>query len=159
MTELTDKSEAATPGAASIHERLRSLAQRPKSLTVHDVIDDYMAQYAGRDVTRGQRLRAWQSMIGEFTLEQCDSDLMHVGRSELATKPALVYKGKDHRGIKVFDLKSRRKPKDPATLKRSLLDQSPGAHRRIDELRAGHRCRAQAYCLDDRQDLQRREAR
>jgi integrase len=120
MTELTDRSEAATPGAASIHERLRSLSQRPTSLTVRKVIDDYMTQYAGRDVTRGQRLRAWQSMIGDFTLEQCDCDLMHAGRAELATKPALVYKGKDHRGLKVFDLKSRRKPKDPATLNRYM---------------------------------------
>jgi integrase len=121
MTELTDRSEAATPGAASIHERLRSLSQRPASLTVRDVIDRYMAQYAGRDSTRDQRLTAWQSMIGDFTLEQCDSDLMHAGRSELATKPALVYKGKDHRGIKMFDIKSRRKPKDPATLNRYMV--------------------------------------
>lgn len=120
MTDLTDRSEAATPGAASIHERLRSLSQRPASLTVREVIDRYMAQYAGRDVTRGQRLRAWQSMIGEFTLEQCDSDLVHAARAELATKPALVYKGLDHRGIKVYDLKSRRKPKDPATLNRYM---------------------------------------
>lgn len=59
-------------------------------------------------------------MIGDFTLEQCDSDLVHAGRAELATKPAVVYKGKDHRGEKLFDLKSRRKPKDPATLNRYM---------------------------------------
>ncbi len=120
MTELTDKSEAATPGAASINERLRALSLRPQSLTVRELIDRYMAVYAGHDMTRMQRLSAWRSMIGEFTLEQCDSDLVHAGRSELATKPALVYKGKDHRGVKVFDLKSRRKPKDPATLNRYM---------------------------------------
>ena len=121
MTELTDRSEAATPGAASIAQRLQALALRPQSLTVREVIERYMAQYAGRDMSRGQRLAAWQSMIGEFTLEQCDSDLMHAGRAELATKPALVYKGLDHRGLKVFDLKSRRKPKDPATLNRYMV--------------------------------------
>jgi integrase len=121
MTELTDRTEATTPGAASIAQRLRALALRPQSLTVREVIERYMAQYAGRDISRGQRIAAWQSMIGEFTLEQCDSDLMHAGRAELATKPALVYKGKDHRGLQVFDLKSRRKPKDPATLNRYMV--------------------------------------
>lgn len=120
MTELSDKSEAATPGAASIAQRLQSLALRPKTLTVRELIDRYMAQYAGRDTTRVQRLAAWRSMIGEFTLDQCDSDLVHAGRSELASKPALVYKGKDHRGLQVFDLKSRRKAKSPATINRYM---------------------------------------
>lgn len=120
MAEMHDRTEAATPGAASIHERLRSLAARPASITVRQCIERYMAQYAGRDCSRSQRLRAWQSMIGEFTLDQCDIDLMHAGRSELGTKPALVYKGLDHRGFKVFDLKSRRKPKDNATINRYM---------------------------------------
>ena len=112
--------EATTPGAASIAMRLQSLALRPQSLTMRELIERYMAAYAGRDMTRGQRLGAWQSMIGDFTLEQCDVDLMHAGRSELATKPALVYKGHDHRGLQVFDLKSRRKPKENATLNRYM---------------------------------------
>lgn len=120
MTSLTERTEAATPGAASIHERLKSLALRPAALNLRDVIDKYMAQYAGRDSTRAQRLGAWQTMIGEFTLEQCDLDLMHAARSELATTPAMVYKGRDFRGEKVFDLKTRKKPKDNATLNRYM---------------------------------------
>ena len=120
MTELNDRTQAVTPGSACIHERLKSLAARPACLTVRELVERYMAVYAGRDCTRGQRLRAWQSMIGEFTLEQCDSDLLHAARSELATKPALVYKGRDFRKERVFDLKSRHKPKDPATLNRYM---------------------------------------
>ena len=118
MAELTDRSEATTPGAASVANRLKSLATRPQSLALREVIERYMARYSGRDASRGQRLAAWLSMAGDFTLEQCDSDLMHAARAELATKPALVYMGLDHRGEKIFNVKSRRKPKDPATLNR-----------------------------------------
>jgi hypothetical protein len=69
MTMLTEKREQATPGASSqtITQRLRALSVRPSALTVHQIIDDYMTQYAGRDGTRLQRLSAWQAMIGQFT--------------------------------------------------------------------------------------------
>jgi integrase len=120
MTELTDRSEAATPGAAPLFERYRREAKRRPSITVTEVIDRYMAQYSGQDMTRSQRLSTWQRELGPFKLEQCDQQLLKRARTELATKPALVYKGKDHRGLKVFDLKSRRKPKDPATLNRYM---------------------------------------
>jgi hypothetical protein len=89
MTVSTGIREQATPGASSqsISQRLRALSVRPEALTVQQVIDRYMAQYAGQDPTRTQRLSAWVTMIGEFTLEQVDSDLVHVCRSELQTTP------------------------------------------------------------------------
>lgn len=123
MTILIEKSEQATPGASSqnIAQRLRALAARPEALTVHQVIDRYMAQYAGRDGTRGQRLSAWQAMIGDFTLEQVDSDLMHAGRSELATKPPLVFVGLDHLGCQIFKVKGRHGVKSTATLNRYMV--------------------------------------
>jgi len=110
MTLQTAHREQATPGASShnITQRLKALAARPSALTVHQVIDDYMAQYAGRDTTRIQRLSAWDAMIGEFTLENVDSDLIHAGRAELATKPPLVFVGLDHMGQQIFKVKSRR---------------------------------------------------
>lgn len=113
--------KTATPGAASISERLRALAVRPESLTVGELIDRYMAQYAGQDTTRGQRLGAWLAMVGDFTLEQIDSDLMHAGRAELATTPALVYMGLDHAGNKIFKAKARGKAKSTATLNRYMV--------------------------------------
>lgn len=123
MTILTDSREEATPGATSqtMTQRLQALAQRPQSLTVRELIDRYMAQYTGRDSTRLQRLSAWLAMIGEFTLEQVDSDLMHAGRSELQTKPPLVFVGLDHVGQQIFRVKGRHKTKSTATLNRYMV--------------------------------------
>ncbi len=123
MTSLTEKREEATPGATSqtMAQRLQALALRPQSLTVRELIERYMAQYAGRDTTRGQRLSAWLAMIGDFTLEQCDSDLMHAGRSELQTKPPLVFVGLDHAGRQIFKVKGRAKVKSTATLNRYMV--------------------------------------
>lgn len=122
MTLQTEKREQATPGATSqnIAQRLRSLAARPAALTVHQVIDDYMAQYAGRDPTRIQRLSAWDAMIGEFTLENVDSDLIHVCRNELQTKPPLVFVGMDHLGQQIFKIKGRAQIKTTATTNRYM---------------------------------------
>lgn len=114
----------AIPGAdtaGSIGQRLKALAQRPTSLTVGELIDRYMAQYAGRDSTRAQRLAAWSAMVGEFTLEQVDSDLMHAGRAELATQPPLVFLGLDHTGRRIFKAKGRAQAKSPATLNRYMV--------------------------------------
>lgn len=113
--------KTASPGAASIQERLRALAARPQSMTVRELIDRYMAQYAGQDTTRGQRLGAWLAMIGDFTLEQLDSDLMHSGRAELATLPPLVFIGLDDAGQKIFQRKGRASKKTPATLNRYMV--------------------------------------
>jgi integrase len=106
---------------AALGERLRALAARPQALSVRELIDRYMARYAGADSTRAQRLAAWGAMIGDFTLEQCDSDLMHAGRSELATQPPLVFLGLDHQGRRIFKPKARARAKTPATLNRYMV--------------------------------------
>lgn len=118
MENLTLARDAAIPSATSqsLAQRLKALSQRPQSLTVRELIERYMAQYAGLDSTRGQRLSAWLAMIGDFTLEQIDSDLMHAGRAELATKPPLVFMGLDHEGHQIFKIKGRAKTKSTATL-------------------------------------------
>jgi integrase len=120
-TEQNVPWKTATPGAASITERLRALSARPQSMTVRELIDRYMAQYAGQDTSRGQRLSAWLAMVGEFTLEQVDSDLMHAGRAELATAPPLVFMGLDHAGNKIFKAKAGAKVKSTATLNRYMV--------------------------------------
>ena len=105
MTELIEKCEEATPGAPSdsISLRLQAMKTRPQALTVHVLVNRYMAQYSGRDPTRPQRLRAWQAMIGDLTLEQVDSDLIHVCRAELQTKPPLLFVGLDHLELGAVD--------------------------------------------------------
>jgi integrase len=121
MTQATAVPEAATPGAASIKERLRNLAARPVGALVSSEIDAYMAVYAGRDTTRGTRLRIWQALIGGFTLEEVDSDVMHAARAELAGQPALNFKGVDHEGRKIFKKKAKQTGRDPATVNRYMV--------------------------------------
>ncbi|PQA83092.1 hypothetical protein C5F52_10275 [Limnohabitans sp. TS-CS-82] len=124
MTAFDAKDEQAIPSASSqvdpagIALRLRSLAQRPASLTVRELIERYMAQYAGNDGSRSQRLSAWLEMIGDFELSQVDADLIHAGRSELATKPPIVFVGLDHQGRQIFKVKGRARQKTGATLNR-----------------------------------------
>ncbi len=122
MTLSIAKREQATPGATSqnISQRLRALSVRPEALTVHQVIDRYMAQYAGQDPTRAQRLSAWLTMIGEFTLEQVDSDLIHVCRNELQSTPPLVFVGLDHLGQQIFKKKRGAAQKSTATVNRYM---------------------------------------
>lgn len=124
MTILSSSGLSSVPSASTqvnaegLTHRLRSLAQRPASLTVRDLIQRYMAQYCGRDVTRGQRLSAWMHLIGDFEISQVDPDVVHAGRTELAAAPPLIYMGLDHRGQQIFKVKGGRKQKSPATLNR-----------------------------------------
>lgn len=106
---------------AAMAQRLKALAVRPQSLTVRELIDRYMAVYAGADMTRAQRVAAWSALIGEFTLEQVDSDLMHAGRAELAKQPSLTFYGLDHTGRRIFKAKRGGKLKTPATLNRYMV--------------------------------------
>lgn len=123
MNDRRNFAAEAIPDAnpAAIAERLRALALRPHGLTVRELINRYMESYAGADTTRAQRLAAWDAMIGDFTLEKVDSDLMHAGRTELATQPPLVFLGRDHTGRRIFKAKARAKVKTPATLNRYMV--------------------------------------
>jgi len=110
-------SEALSPsGGQHLTEKLRSLAQRPAQVPLREVIDRYMQAYAGRDTSRGQRLAAWCALLGDFTLEQLDADLVHAAREELARQPALTFKGLDFDGRQIFRAKEGRTAKTPATL-------------------------------------------
>jgi integrase len=114
--------ETATPGAISIIERLRAQSARPQSVTVAELIDRYMAVYKGRDTSRGHRLRVWRDLIGEFPLMggeyPINADFMRAARRELAEKPAMVFKGRDHANRRVFEAKDRKKPISAASINR-----------------------------------------
>lgn len=124
MTEIGFSSDIAFPGATSIRERLRTQAQRPQQLRVRELIERYMAVYAGRDTTRAQRLSAWQSMLGDFSLQECTVDAIKACRQALSEDPAQVYKGKDFRGRRVFGLKVGKGPRSTATVNRYLASLS-----------------------------------
>lgn len=107
---------ALTNAAHGITQRIRALAERPQSITVRELIERFMAVYSKRDTSIGQRLDTWKILIGDFTLEKLDSDLIHAARQELATLPALAYKGLDHDGKQIFKAKTRHGKKSNATL-------------------------------------------
>lgn len=112
----------AIPGAEAakaIVERRRARAERPHSLCVRDVVDRYMAVYAGADTTRAQRLATWSALIGDSTLEQVDSDLVFDVREELKEQPALVFNGRDHRSQRIF--RAKQPKKSPATVNRYMV--------------------------------------
>ncbi len=48
---------------------LPALPLRAGHLAMADVIDWYMAHYAGRDETRSQRLGWWSSQVGSIALQ------------------------------------------------------------------------------------------
>ena len=106
--------------AENINARIRTLSERPQSLTVRDVIDRFMLVYAKRDMSIGQRLNTWKILLGDFTLEKLDSDVIHAARQELASLPALAYKGRDHEGKQIFKVKTRHAKKSNATLNKYI---------------------------------------
>lgn len=120
MTQSAQRAVSVVPSTApsNITSRLRALSERPRALPVFDLIERYMRQYAGRDITRGQRLSAWQRLIGEFELEQVDSDLLHAARSELAAAPPLFFAGTDHAGEQIFKVKRSTKVRSGASVNR-----------------------------------------
>lgn len=110
----------AASAAEGIGSRLRALSARPATLAVRDLLDRYMAAYSGRDSTRTQRLAAWRVLLGEFTLDSLDADLLYAAREELRAQPALTFKGKDFEGRPIFKPKRGAAAKTPATLNRYL---------------------------------------
>lgn len=86
-----------------------------------------MAQYAGRDKTRVQRLSFWVAQMGDFKLVDLDDDRIHDALEGLATKHGRVHMGQDADGRPVF--KAKRRPLSAASINRYLaaLEAVPGA--------------------------------
>ena len=70
VRQKTADAASSSTNPATIGARLRALAVRPHSQRVDDLIDRYMACYAGADTTRAQRLGAWHALIGDMIPEQ-----------------------------------------------------------------------------------------
>jgi len=71
-------------------------------LTVREVIDAYMACYAGRDSSRAARVEFWSKTIGEIKLRDLDSDTIADVLEEFATQPVRKYIGKDAEGRRLY---------------------------------------------------------
>jgi hypothetical protein len=62
---------------------LPTLPQRAGHTLISDLIDLYMAHYAGRDVTRLQRLTWWSKRIGAKPLAEISDDDVHAALEDL----------------------------------------------------------------------------
>lgn len=106
--------------AQAIAERIRTQAARPQNITVRELIERRMAVYAGRDTALRARLIQWQVILGDFTLEQLDAEIMRTAREEIARTAALSFKGLDHEGREIFKPKATGRKKTPATVNRYM---------------------------------------
>ncbi len=84
---------------------LPALPMRAGHLPMADVLDLYMAHYAGADTTRVQRLTWWRGKIGQIALQDLTDDHVHAALEDLATRPARYYAGRDSEGRRVYEFK------------------------------------------------------
>ena len=96
--------------------RLPELPQRAGHLLIGDLIDLYMAHYAGRDVTRTQRLGWWKARLGETALQGLSDDEIHAALEDLAGQQGRFFAGRDIDGRAIY--KARQTPIAPATVNR-----------------------------------------
>ena len=93
-----------------------AIPQRAGALLLRDLIDCYMAHYAGRDPTRLQRLGWWSARIGHIELQALSDDDVHAGLEHLAHQRSRYFAGNDVDGRAVF--RDKRKAMAPATINR-----------------------------------------
>lgn len=93
-----------------------SLPMRAGGILVADLIDLYMAHYAGRDTTRVQRLSWWKDRLGAVPLQELSDDHVHEAMESLARQQGRYFAGKDADGERIY--RAKRKPLTPATLNR-----------------------------------------
>lgn len=113
MIAPLDTAPAAPPMGVSA---LPALPMRAGHLTIAELVDLYMTQYAGRDTTRTQRLTWWVAQLGSRRLDELGDDEVHVALEGLANRPARCYAGKDAEGRSI--LRSKGKRPAPATVNR-----------------------------------------
>ena len=95
---------------------LPTLPMRVGVISVSELIDLYMAHYAGRDPTRVQRLSWWKGQLGALRLQDVSDDHLHSAMEALSQQRGRYWAGKDADGAPIF--KARKKAIAPATLNR-----------------------------------------
>lgn len=93
-----------------------ALPMRDGGVKVADLVEWYMATYAGRDTSRVQRMAWWRGQIGELRLDELDDDAVHAALERLAQQPNRFFAGMDADGKPIY--RARRKPIGPATINR-----------------------------------------
>ncbi len=93
-----------------------ALPMRAGALPLRDLFDLYMAHYAGRDGSRGQRVAWWQQRVGDIALQDLTDDHVHAALEALADENARYFAGRDELGRPVHNRKRKRLA--PATINR-----------------------------------------
>lgn len=98
-----------------------SVVLKPRSVrsglhSISDLIDAYMAAYAGRDPTRPHHLRWWQQRLGDSTLDTVDQDDIYLALEELSTRAGRYCAGRDADDKPIF--KAKKGQYSPATINR-----------------------------------------
>lgn len=86
--------------------------QRPP-VTLADLIDRYMTQYAGRDSARLYRLSEWQARLGHVPLADLTDEHVFQCLEVIAAQPARLFMGKDADGKAIYKPKRSRAAGEP----------------------------------------------
>jgi len=95
---------------------LSPLPMRAGHLPITELIDLYMAHYAGRDDSRLQRVEWWKRMVGAMPLQDLTDDHVHAALEVLKQQPSRYYAGDDVDGAPIY--RSKKKALAPATINR-----------------------------------------
>ena len=93
-----------------------ALPLRNGAISIAELIDLYMASYAGRDGTRLQRLTWWSAKVGNIALADIGDDDIHNALEQLSRRQATFFAGLDADGNGIF--KSKKNCLAPATINR-----------------------------------------
>lgn len=95
---------------------LPELPLRKADIAMSDLIDLYMAHYAGRDTSRVQRLTWWRVQLGSIALQDVTDDQVHAALEALANQSSRYFAGLDADGRPIY--RAKKKPLAPATINR-----------------------------------------
>jgi integrase len=90
--------------------------ERDGQITVGELADRYMRQYAGRDESRGQRVGYWCAKLGDVRLADLSDDAIFFALQDLATERGRYWCGRDADGRPIY--KAKHKALSTATLNR-----------------------------------------
>jgi len=78
--------------------------------TLAELVDAYMAAYAGRDRTRVTQLARWVALLGDRAFASLTDEDLFQGLEAIAREPARVYMGRDADGHPIERAKGQRSP-------------------------------------------------
>ncbi len=102
-TVQTSAPSPAGPGASS-----SAPASGPRAMTLRELVDAYMAAYAGRDRTRATHLARWCAALGDRPFASLTDDELFHALEQIRAEPARVYMGLDADGRRIERAKGTR---------------------------------------------------